>query len=380
MRTPRFARHRGAATTEFAAALVVLIPVLLYGLYLSDALLLGLRIQQVAIHEVWDSTGLRVHRYANSQSNSASNADAYVNRVVQVADDVRDHTERRYRRLNPFSPVQGVGTFAVLSPTLDLATTPDPEQPQRPGVRGDDGVGGDGPVSRPTMGARARVEFYTYDMTSTFQPHLDPVFPAGAPKGPRAEMDAAGLLRRDYGIKGQAGITVRTTPLSQTQYQLLGEKKAVFDPADFRTSGGGGPLELRLCAVGVANEQGRCTISNGFVVLVDDWAVGDGRPHMMTGAQNAEYFNVVERMYLAAAELDNAETAPADSQGIGFAEAGLRTSLPHPKPVLYFQGADQRRSIPTSNGSDNIYTTPNNPYVSGPRSGCYLGMPCWVTN
>ncbi|HEX8700990.1 MAG TPA: hypothetical protein VF815_19245 [Myxococcaceae bacterium] len=362
---------RGTATTELAISMVVLIPVVLYGLYLADALLVGLRVQQVAIHEVWDSTGLRVHRYAGAGDDDAANADAYVNRVVQVADAVRDHTQLRYQRLNPFSPTEGVGTFAVMAPTLDPPSTPDPEQPLRPGQSSG------AAVTHATMGARTRVEFFNYQMMTTFQPHLDPVFPmGGSPEGVQAELDAEGLLRRDYAIKGQAGITVRTTPLTQNRFQLLTEKKAMFDPENFRGPNGG-PLELRLCAVGLANEGGRCTIANGFMVLIDDWAVGDGRPHMMTGTANDEYFSVVDRMYVDAARLDSTQTERVDETAIGWTEMLLGgINLPRPRAVLYFQAADTRRSLTTGSSSDNIYTTPNNPYVSGNRSGCYLGLPC----
>jgi hypothetical protein len=98
---------------------------------------------------------------------------------------------------------------------------------------------------------------------------------------------------------------------------------------------------------------------------------------MMTGTANDEYFSVVDRMYVDAARLDSTQTERVDETAIGWTEMLLGgINLPRPRAVLYFQAADTRRSLTTGSSSDNIYTTPNNPYVSGNRSGCYLGLPC----
>ncbi|MFL5344458.1 MAG: TadE family protein [Hyalangium sp.] len=79
------ASARGQATVELALGALVFVTILVFGIHFAELGMMKLRVQQAATAALWDTTGLRMHRFT-----STSNAGAH----FRSADEVRDRDGR----------------------------------------------------------------------------------------------------------------------------------------------------------------------------------------------------------------------------------------------------------------------------------------------
>lgn len=75
MRAPRFRNEDGSATVEMAISMLVIVPVLLYALFLDDLLRFRLDAQEAAVSSVWDLTNLDYQKGSNFQNGVTHDAD-----------------------------------------------------------------------------------------------------------------------------------------------------------------------------------------------------------------------------------------------------------------------------------------------------------------
>lgn len=81
----RRASVRGQATVELALGTLVFVTILVFGIHFAELGMMKLRVQQAAVAALWDTTGLRMHRFT-----STANASAY----FRSADEMRDKNGR----------------------------------------------------------------------------------------------------------------------------------------------------------------------------------------------------------------------------------------------------------------------------------------------
>ncbi len=90
-RAQRSATKSGSAMVELVLFLTFLVPVLLYGNYITDALFFGLKAQEAAAAAGWDMTGRLLHDYDNYD---------HASKYTSAANDVNGKIQTRYAGLD----------------------------------------------------------------------------------------------------------------------------------------------------------------------------------------------------------------------------------------------------------------------------------------
>jgi len=75
MRAPRFRNEDGSATVEMAISMLIIVPVILYALFLDDLLRFRLDAQEAAVSTVWDLTNLDYQKGSNFEHGVTHDAD-----------------------------------------------------------------------------------------------------------------------------------------------------------------------------------------------------------------------------------------------------------------------------------------------------------------
>ncbi|MBI5547266.1 MAG: hypothetical protein HY901_25570, partial [Deltaproteobacteria bacterium] len=108
----RLARQEeGSAVTEFALSTLLLVPVALYSMYVGEAYMVAIKVQEAEISATWDITAYRLHEYM-SGSYTGLYSRATSDSATNVSKDIRD--------FNSFTPGGGNGwSLPISSSTMD---------------------------------------------------------------------------------------------------------------------------------------------------------------------------------------------------------------------------------------------------------------------
>lgn len=105
--------QRGGAVVELMLSGLLLVPMVLYGLYLADALEVGMRAQQAAVHALWDVTGYKLHDYKSGDQSGQL--------LRKAAKDAGDDTQQKYAKLDVYHPGKSLPMLTLDPPSLEWA-------------------------------------------------------------------------------------------------------------------------------------------------------------------------------------------------------------------------------------------------------------------
>jgi hypothetical protein len=269
-------RHaRGAATTEFALAMLLIIPCVLYGVYAGELFVVGAKAQEAEISAAYDMTGYRYHDY---QSPAAALSSTVPSRYDSVATGVSADVDADLKDLNSFSATgrTGVTLVAGKAQFTGSAVT----CTKRPLATAGGGGG--------YLKASEVMPFDTLDFP------VDPNFSAAGP----AANDVRATLTRDWIITCSS----RLKHTSQWIPHYWNQEMTSHNDALTPVSAGGvnfGGLGDSLNGLSTNGSP-----SFGMAMLTDDWAVE--QPNVVaadeialkdTGGSNGPMYRVVDRLH-----------------------------------------------------------------------------------
>jgi hypothetical protein len=173
-RPPRLPHTRGQATVELVLGLLVFVTVLLFGIHFAEVGMMKLRVQQAATAALWDTTGLRMHRF---NTPTADKPDFYSSDEMRDASG-RTPSQRAEARFRDFDGLSagGAGSFtqvATRGSRLEVRCEPASVAPLRPSRGGEEAAAiaklhsaypvvrsGGAEVDGMACNARARLEIF----------------------------------------------------------------------------------------------------------------------------------------------------------------------------------------------------------------------------
>ncbi|MHB1843473.1 MAG: TadE/TadG family type IV pilus assembly protein [Deltaproteobacteria bacterium] len=227
----------GTAIVEFLVSLVFLLPVLLYSVYLQDALYARLKTQEATAAAAWDFTGHLLHDYDSFNHGS---------RYGVASSAVKASITQAYGSLDPWSERTG------------------------------------GPTTGWLAGAGARARLTSVSCQASSGGSLD----VGQAAAASAQLHAGGLVQ----CQAQAQVQNRYLDSPTHQGEVL--NRFQIWPSDLLGS-------ISVCGVGTA-ASGKCGATSAFTIFTDDWGLGqDGASDPVTNwpeqAQN-KHFNTLSKV------------------------------------------------------------------------------------
>ena len=238
-------QQRGASTVEVALSMILLVPVVLYSIYVGEAFILGARAQEAEISASWDVTAYLLHDFKNGYD-FETDPEGGPSLYRDVASSVASRVKSRMAGLNSFTEL-GNGQRLVVSQQSLQRVTCEPRD------------------ARGLLG----------DSLLTFQ---------ATPVGTREFLHRGGYVN----CQAEVGFV----PL--------------FMPRDLRS---GFTSKTDLLSGSLANGFTMCGSGDtlrgcsgryaGVMVLTNDWGLEDGKRNKVGEQNNERYFNVGEKVYNA---------------------------------------------------------------------------------
>ena len=240
---PRIGRNarRGQSTTELALAMLLIVPCILYAVYVGELFMVGAKAQEAEISAAWDVSAYRFHDYA---AGPGTVADRVASRYDQVAASVAARLDADLNDLNSYAN-SGRRGVSLVSGKAWFQGTP-VTCTRRPLLRN---------------GGYLRIsEVMPFDALD-YAP--DPLFPSSGPAGD-AQRDT---LTRDWLLTCASRLEHVSlwTPRRWNQ-EMTGTAQPELNPVTGPTVFGGLGSSLNGLNAGAAP-------SLGMPMLVDDWAV-----------------------------------------------------------------------------------------------------------